>query len=181
MSQISQQATSRAPAESEVTSLGVHPSSSSSIGSSDGGGGVVDSDDDLDAMIDELIWDPMEDWIEAQIVEELFRGADPEVRRQVAAQEEALRARKGELRREVEGGRVEVRRLREYTKLLQADVSGYWDAQRAEYEQELDRRSKEALRRQLTGDGELVGWLVGLRRRISLAMCNRTISVLSCL
>uniref|UniRef100_A0A0A9HPV2 Uncharacterized protein n=1 Tax=Arundo donax TaxID=35708 RepID=A0A0A9HPV2_ARUDO len=140
MSQISQEATSHVPAESEVTSLGVHLSSFSS-GSSDGGGGA-DSDHEMDAMIDELIWDPMEDLIEAQIVAQLFRGADPEVRRKVAAQQEALRAQTEELRRVVARSRAELRRLREYTNLLQADVSEYTDAQMAEYERELDRRSK---------------------------------------
>ncbi|KAL6644145.1 hypothetical protein ACP70R_018911 [Stipagrostis hirtigluma subsp. patula] len=125
---MSQEATSR-PAESDVTSASVRPSSSSSL------------EDAMDAMIDDLLWDPWEERIEAQIVEQLLRGASPALRRRVAAQRAELKARQEAARREVARCRAESRRLREYTDLLRADVSGYTPAQREAYERDLHRRS----------------------------------------
>ncbi|CAN6342625.1 unnamed protein product [Urochloa humidicola] len=94
-------------------------------------------------MVDDIFFDPMEDEIEAQIVAQLFRGASPEVRRRVAAQQEALRVQKEALRRQVAESRALSRRAREYSRLLRADVSGYTDAQLERYQRELSRRSKE--------------------------------------
>ncbi|KAL6622934.1 hypothetical protein ACP70R_032813 [Stipagrostis hirtigluma subsp. patula] len=136
---MSQEATSR-PAESDVTSASVRPSSSSSGGSNDGDGGLG-FEDAMDAMIDDLLWDPWEERIEAQIVEQLLRGASPALRRRVAAQRAELKARQEAARREVARCRAESRRLREYTDLLRADVSGYTPAQREAYERDLHRRS----------------------------------------
>ncbi|CAD6269395.1 unnamed protein product [Miscanthus lutarioriparius] len=106
------------------------PSSSSSSSS---------SNDSFDVLVD----DPMEEQIEAEIVSHLFRGAAPEAYRQAVAQQEALRAKKAALQREVAESRAQVRRLRAYTDLLKTDVSGYTEAQVGEYQPELQRRSKE--------------------------------------
>ncbi|KAF8666509.1 hypothetical protein HU200_053625 [Digitaria exilis] len=131
------------PAESGVTSASVAPSSSSISPSSPTSSDDYSFDDAFEAMVDEIFFDPVEDEIEDRIVAQLFRGASPEVRRQVAAQQEALRARKEVLRRQVAESRAQTRRIREYTRLLRTDVSGYTAAQVEQYERELSRRSKE--------------------------------------
>ncbi|OEL15559.1 hypothetical protein BAE44_0023422 [Dichanthelium oligosanthes] len=134
------------PAESGVTSASIHPFSLSTSSASSSTTTSDDSfsfDDAFEAMVDEVLFDPMEDKIEARIVAQLFRGASPEVRRQVAAQQEALRAQKEALRRQVAESRAQTRRLKEYTALLRTDVSVYTEAQMEQYKRELDRRSKE--------------------------------------
>ncbi|CAN6360698.1 unnamed protein product [Urochloa humidicola] len=147
---MSQEAAASAPAESGVTSATVHPSSASSSSSTTttttptpASSSDYSFEDAFEAMVDEIFFDPMEDEIEAQIVAQLFRGASPEVRRRVAAQQEALRVQKEALRRQVAESRALSRRAREYSRLLRADVSGYTDAQLERYQRELSRRSKE--------------------------------------
>ncbi|CAN6338167.1 unnamed protein product [Urochloa humidicola] len=145
---MSQEAAASAPAESGVTSATVHPSSAASSSTSTPTPSPTSiSDysfqDAFEAVVDEIFFDPLEDEIEAQIVEQLFRGASPEVRRRVAVQQEALRAQKEALRRQVAESRALSRRAKEYTRLLRADVSRYTDAQMEKYQRELSRRSKE--------------------------------------
>ncbi|CAN6355792.1 unnamed protein product [Urochloa humidicola] len=147
---MSQEAAASAPAESGVTSATVHPSSASSSSSTTttttptpASSSDYSFEDAFEAMVDEIFFDPVEDEIEAQIVAQLFRGASPEVRRRVAAQQEALRVQKEALRRQVAESRALSRRAREYSRLLRADVSGYTDAQLERYQRELSRRSKE--------------------------------------
>ncbi|CAD6266790.1 unnamed protein product [Miscanthus lutarioriparius] len=102
------------------------------------------SNDSFDVLVDEvLLDDPIEERIEAEIVAHLFRGAAPEAYRRAVAQQEALRAKKAALRREVAESRAQTRRLMAYTDLLKTDVSGYTEAQVEEYRRELQRRSKE--------------------------------------
>ncbi|CAL4899752.1 unnamed protein product [Urochloa decumbens] len=147
MSQSQEEAAASAPAESGVTSATVHPSSASSSSSTPIPTPTSSSDysfeDAFEAVVDEIFFDPMEDEIEAQIVEQLFRGASPEVRRRVAAQQEAMRVKKEALRRQVAESRALSRRAKEYSRLLRADVSRYTDAQMEKYQRELRRRSKE--------------------------------------
>ncbi|KAL6854306.1 hypothetical protein ACP4OV_019209 [Aristida adscensionis] len=135
---MSQGATSR-PAESDATSALLRPRASPSSGSGGSGGDSAA----LEAAIEVCLLDAWEEQIEDQIVGQLLRGASPALRRQAAAQRAELRARMEALRREAARSRAEARRLREYSDLLRADVSGYTDAAREAYERELQRRSRE--------------------------------------
>jgi DNA-binding transcriptional MerR regulator len=116
-----------------------------------------------ECLLDLIFGDPVEDEIDALFDEELFRatGVSCAQLRQMAAlreeesvvtealrwrfavQRKASRDRTKALRREATRKDEGLRRLTEYTDLLEDDVSRYTDAQLAEYKRDLDRRSRE--------------------------------------
>ncbi|PNT65228.1 hypothetical protein BRADI_4g39057v3 [Brachypodium distachyon] len=85
----------------------------------------------------------MDERMEDLVVAELLRGATPEQRRQMEAQRDECRARQKELPLQVARDRAQMRSLKKYTDLIGVDVSGYTDAQKDQYERQLERLSRE--------------------------------------